>query len=119
MSLNAIYPSNKQGRRFLSNQGKEYKKAIALATRSARIKQDFLPDAKFYKLTLMFGFTDFYTKDGRVSKKRPDCSNAIKQIEDSVCETIGINDNLVVKCESSILCSNVPEDFISITLTKI
>lgn len=119
MSLNQAYPTNAQGRRFLCNEGKAYKQLIQTITRREILKQDFLPDSKFYKLSLTFGFTDFWTKDKRVSKKRPDISNSVKIIEDAIFETIGVDDNLVVNASQEVIRENHKSDFIIAEVIKI
>jgi Holliday junction resolvase RusA-like endonuclease len=119
MTINQAYPANAQGRRFLCPKGKEYKKAISLATTNSILAQEFIPDSKFYKLSVAIKLTDFYTKDNRVSKKRPDASNTIKLIEDAVCEMVGIDDNLVIHPSAYIHPQNFEKDSIEITLDKI
>lgn len=116
MSHNQAYPTNAQGRRYLSLKGKEYKKIIASHFKNAKIHRE---SGEFFHLTINFGFTDFFTKKGEVNSKRPDTSNGVKLIEDAISEAIGINDKYFTKHSPETLRQNFPEDFIEIYLEKI
>lgn len=117
--MNHAYPANKQGRRYLSEDGKVYKSQIILKTQVEKNKQNFVPDSQFYGLNLAFGFTNFFNKDGSVCKKRPDSSNCIKLLEDAIFEGLGLNDRLVIESSQIVLKENFKEDFIQVSIKKL
>lgn len=104
ITLNNAYPTSCQGRRFLSSRGKQFKHYISVKTKSEA--KEFKADAKAYKLNLLLGFSNYFTKKNTVNKKRPDISNCIKLIEDSIFESLGVNDVNVVNITVEVVQEN-------------
>jgi Holliday junction resolvase RusA-like endonuclease len=92
--LNRAYPTNKQGRRFLSKEGSDYKKLVSIATRNAFLDQGFGfdPDNQYITTEIFFYSPKLFTKQGKINRKKPDTSNLIKLLEDAIFETLGIDD---------------------------
>jgi Holliday junction resolvase RusA-like endonuclease len=96
LSLNQLYPSNRQGRRFLSKQGAQYKELIQQAV---KLNSRYFPE-KGYSLPLEFTYIvcgPFLTKSGTISKTAGDLDNFCKPLLDSVCQELEINDSCVFK----------------------
>lgn len=72
MSMNHAYPSNRNGRRFLSNEGAAYKGEIIWAAKEAMRGADLMGRTK---VTLEFFFNN---------KRRRDLDNCIKLLLDSM-----------------------------------
>lgn len=111
LSLNQAYPTNKYGRRYLSGRAKEFKDIIYRSVPLGNYNE-----GSFY-LELTFGFVDYWTKDKRENKRRPDTSNCIKLIEDSVFEAMGLNDSNTTKVTALTLRRNTQHNFIRIKLS--
>ncbi len=77
---------------------------------------EFSKDDNF-QFVVNLGFSDFYTKDNRQSKKRPDLSNCIKLIEDAVFDELGVNDNRVVHISAN--CYPSKDNHIHVTIRKV
>jgi Holliday junction resolvase RusA-like endonuclease len=96
LSLNQLYPSNRNGRRFLSKDGAIYKATIQNAVKS---NLKLFPE-KGYSLPLEFNLIvsgPYLTKQGAISKTAGDVDNAIKGILDAVCDELDINDACVFR----------------------
>lgn len=111
LSLNQAYPTNKYGRRYLSDRAKEFKDIISRS----------VPRGKYtngsFCLDLTFSFVDYWTKDKRVNKRRPDTSNCIKLIEDSVFEAMRLDDSQTTKVTALTIPRNTQHNFIRIKLS--
>ena len=96
MSLNQCYPTNKQGRRFLTPRGKEFKELVFHATRKALVKSPMAIDPEKHYLTmeLFFYSAKLLTKAGKINKNKTDLSNKVKLLEDSIFEALGVDDYL-------------------------
>jgi Holliday junction resolvase RusA-like endonuclease len=92
--LNRAYPTNRQGRRFLSKEGSDYKRLISIATRNAFLNQGFTfnPETQYISTEFFFYSPKLFTKQHKLNKKKPDTSNLIKLLEDAIFETLGIDD---------------------------
>lgn len=100
LSLNQLYPSNRNGRRFLSKEGLAYKKAIQDAV---KLNLKSFPD-KGYHLPLRFSYTiygPFLTNKGQISKTAGDLDNYCKPILDAISQELGIDDSCVFKIEAN------------------
>jgi crossover junction endodeoxyribonuclease RusA len=86
-SLNTLYPSGKNGRRFLSKKGKEYhQEGAAVVLRHLRRDYLYKSNCIGYELTL-------YPPDKRVR----DISNHLKAIEDCMTQCKVWSDDSCVK----------------------
>lgn len=87
ISLNNAYNQNKSGRRFLTSEGKGYKRDVSLIVRSALARSNFEPpeNARF-GVSLIIHFAD---------SRRRDLDNCIKLPLDAIAETIGFDDTCV------------------------
>lgn len=98
MTLNMAYPSSKKGGRFLSKEGKVFKDYVYFKTIEALSKNEQFPiknNIEFYtSMEIFFYSPKFFTKNGKISKNKPDTSNCIKLAEDAVFEALGIDDYL-------------------------
>lgn len=94
MPLNRAYPTNKQGRRFLSKEGSDFKRLVSIATRNAYLSQGFKfsEETQFLSTEVFFYSPKLFTKTGKLNQKKPDTSNCIKLLEDAIFETLGIDD---------------------------
>jgi len=117
VSLNAMYPTSKYGRRFLSNEGVVYEATIRYYLAKEVVENNLhqLHDLDFHmSLSVEFGMPDLYFKNGTVKNK--DCSNHIKPVEDAVAKFFGYNDSLNFEVYSRKYYS--PEPHIKISLYK-
>jgi len=119
MSYNNAYPTNKFGRRYLRQEGKDFHEIIKLMLAKYMVKEKIkLPDLeviKFYSLNLIFGLKDFYLKDGKRAKRK-DASNFIKLCEDAVSDFLGIDDKYNVFVSSTKIPSE--KEFVAIKLEE-
>ena len=81
MSLNHAYPSNRNGRRFLSNDGAAYKGQIIWAAKQAMKGVELM---KQTKVTIEFFFND---------KRRRDLDNCLKLVLDSMTGVVYKDDS--------------------------
>ena len=84
LSLNTAYPSNKFGRRYLTQEGKDYKEAIGYLIKS-KYKNKVNEDSKFIV------FIDFYFADNR----RRDIDDYFKLLLDAVSGIIWADDSQI------------------------
>lgn len=89
-TINTAYGRNKQGRRYLSEAGKQYKsivKARCFKWRSHVIQVPYELEIEIHK--------PWYTKKGTIRKE--DISNRIKIAEDALMEGLGLDDCFIFK----------------------
>lgn len=98
LTMNMAYPTGKNGRRYLSQEGKCFKEYIYHQTRNHLMKSEGFPACDtgdfFTSMELFFYSPKFLTKTGKISKNKPDTTNCIKLVEDAVFEAIGLDDYL-------------------------
>ena len=94
LPLNRLYPSSKSGRRFLSAEGKAFKLMVRYASIKAYNEQGFIfdPDSQYISTEVFYYTPKLITAEGKINTKKSDTSNNFKAIEDSIFETLGIND---------------------------
>lgn len=115
VSLNMAYPTSRNGRRFLSAKGKEFKQAIeweCLKQNGRNI--DFNKDNQYISLEIIFYMKNLFTKKGKINKNKMDCSNAVKLLEDSILGNYKIDDCYVLKIDTEQVQSE--NDCISVIL---
>lgn len=88
-SVNHVYGTNRQGYRYLTREGKNFKKVVALLTRGN------LPvDVELgYKLTIMGNWYNKAHAKTRIKKR--DTNNMVKLILDACCDAMGIDDSQI------------------------
>lgn len=105
MTLNMAYPTNRRtGGRTTSPRAKAYKKAVFIIVRNALVRnQGFRFDVLKHYMSMGIEFrspTIFAKEDKRknlpkrISKIKPDTSNCIKLLEDSICEAMNTEDHV-------------------------
>lgn len=82
VSINNAYPTNRQGRRFLSPDGKAWKEEIAWAFKKHK------PSSKEFIVTIILEVAD---------NRRRDIDNGIKMILDALTGIVWIDDRQVVQ----------------------
>lgn len=92
LTMNMAYPTNKNGRRYLSKQGKEFKDYIEQVTWLSKKGLMINPDIHFTRLSIRFFSPKFFTAKKTISKNKPDTSNCIKLLEDGIFSALGLND---------------------------
>ena len=102
LSLNNVYVSARNGRRFLSKEGKDYKKFII-----HKLKDINFPfhENQYITLNIKFFLSDMMTKSGRIRKRRHDLDDFLKLFIDALCEGLGIPDDSFI---CNINCSKRP-----------
>lgn len=110
LPLNRLYPTNKSGRRFLSKEGQEYKRAVQIATRDAYLEQGFKfnPETHYISSEVFYYMPKLITKARKISLNKPDTSNLFKALEDSVFETLGIDDAYNLDITATVHYSSEP-----------
>ena len=102
LSLNNVYVTARNGRRFLSKEGKEYKRFII-----NQLKHYSFPfhENQYITLNVKFFLSDMMTKSGRIRKKRHDLDDFLKLFIDALCEGLGVPDDSFI---ANINCSKRP-----------
>lgn len=80
VSINNAYPTNRQGRRFLSPEGKAWKEEVAWSFKRCK------PSSKEFAVTIILEIAD---------NRRRDIDNGIKLILDSLTGIVWIDDRQV------------------------
>lgn len=104
MTLNMAYPTNKStGGRSVSPRARAYKKAVFIIVRNALVRnQDFRfdPSKHYMSMSIVFRSPSMIAKEDkrkklpkRLSQIKPDTSNCIKLLEDSICDAMNIDDH--------------------------
>lgn len=111
LSLNQMYPTGKNGRRYATPESKRYKEVIGL------LAKKHYPEFMGYSSPLAVIITvlgPILTKKGEISKTAIDTDNIAKPIIDGIASSLGFNDS----CVTSLFCrkSNAGEWSIAITL---
>ena len=88
ISVNKAYATARNGRRYMTSDGKAYKESIAALTRNQSHK---IKNSMTYGTEIIF-YGDFFTLGGKPRKK--DQSNFIKLLEDAVCNSIETYDGI-------------------------
>ena len=92
VSVNSAYQQSKFGRRFLSAEGKEFKRAVFYSLAGKRLEFEALKlDSEPLAMNLYFFFPAVYNLDGSI--KKIDVSNYIKITEDAICFALGYDDS--------------------------
>lgn len=87
-SLNNAYTQGRgHGRRVLTEEGRAFKQETGLRARLAASAAGFEPDPRAARLALTMRL--YFPRDNR------DGDNAIKLLQDAICEGLGINDRRV------------------------
>jgi Holliday junction resolvase RusA-like endonuclease len=115
MSLNSAYPTNKEGRRFLTREGRDYKMAVFYATKE-QIKDFKIPDDHVLSVTYLFCMPNVFTKSGLPSKTALDTDNLCKLFQDSMCEALGINDSIIFEIKVSKVYQDVAKIYSKIEI---
>jgi len=97
LSMNSAYPSSKSGRRFLSQDGKEYKKQIELAIGNKRLD---VKSNQYVTAEVHCYFKDVFNKDGSIKKRKHDLDNHLKLLFDSASSCLGFDDSLIMSIEA-------------------
>lgn len=100
LTFNSAYPTNRQGRRFLSNEGKRYKQEITRASLGAFPVPESGPLLFIYEV-----HGPFLTKKGEISKTAGDLDGFAKLLLDAVCEASGCDDSRVFEIQARKLVS--------------
>ena len=90
LSLNSMYPTNRQGRRFLTTEGKAYKEAIKRLCVDLRVNEGRL------RFSYMV-YGPILTKQGNISKTAGDIDGWCKALMDACCEAAGVDDSSVIE----------------------
>lgn len=88
-SLNNMYPTSRQGRRYVSKEGKAFKK-LAKAIVAIAIRGNQLAPDEWYHVRIDF-YTQLFYKNGK--PKKWDVTNHQKAVEDSLAEAVGVDDS--------------------------
>ena len=91
ITWNNCYSQSKNGRRFLSKQGKEYKREIKRQLQG--IKVSFNPESQFLSLDVSFYHDDIMTKTGKIKARRHDLDGFLKLFIDAMIEATGLPDD--------------------------
>ena len=102
LSLNNVYVTGRNGRRFLSKEGKEYKRFIINQLRDHSFP---FHENQYIALNVKFFLSDMMTKSGRIKKKRHDLDDFLKLFIDAICEGLNIPDDSFI---ANINCSKRP-----------
>ena len=102
LSLNNVYVTPKNGRRFLSKEGKEYKKFIIHKLKDINFA---FHENQYITLNVKFFLSDMMTKSGRIKKRRHDLDDFLKLFIDALCEGLNIPDDSFI---ANINCSKRP-----------
>ena len=94
MTFNSAYPTNRQGRRFLSSEGKRYKAQIIAATPRLNLP----PQGQLTFKYIISG--PFITLKGTISKTAGDLDGFAKLLLDAVCEAAEVDDSRVFRIEA-------------------
>lgn len=93
LSMGRIWGQTKSGKRFLTNEGRAYKKAVAMHCLSLGVLRNYhgaiAADLEFHGPWL--------TKRGTISKSAGDIDNFTKLIFDSLCEAYGFDDSQIME----------------------
>lgn len=104
LTLNMAYPTNRAtGGRHVSTRAKAYKHAVYVIVRSLlNVNPNFKfdPSKHYLSMGIEFKSPSLIAKASkskglpkRISQNKPDTSNCIKLLEDSICSAIGIEDH--------------------------
>lgn len=104
VSVNSAYPTNRQGIRFLTKEGKAYKNEIAWAAKSAYPE----PLTGQLKAIYRFGFAD---------KRRRDVDDYIKLTQDALVGICFDDDSQIIQLEAEKVNSDIY--FVEIEINKI
>lgn len=102
LSMNNVYKQTRSGRRFLSKEGKDYKKFIVNQLQQYNLK---FAKTQFLTLNVKFFLSDMMTKSGRIKKRRHDLDDFLKLFIDALCEGLGLPDDSFI---ANINCSKRP-----------
>lgn len=105
LTHNMAYPTNRNtGGRHISSRAKEYKKSVSIiVSHLLNINPSFKFDPSKHYLSMGIEFRSptliaqatkgKNAKPKRISQNKPDTSNCIKLLEDSICDAMGIEDH--------------------------
>jgi Holliday junction resolvase RusA-like endonuclease len=96
LTFNGAYPTNKFGRRFLTNEGKKYKQILS------KVSIEHLSHLIGYSGELHFRATiygPFMTKKNTISKTAGDVDGFCKLLIDGICEPLNIDDSQIFYLE--------------------
>lgn len=110
LPLNRLYPSNASGRRFLSQEGSNFKKIVSLKTKEAMKRDGFVfnPETQYISTEFFFYTPKLLTRAGKINRKKPDTSNCIKALEDAIFETLGQDDCYNLDVSASVFYAEKP-----------
>ena len=110
LPLNRLYPTGASGRRYLSGEGASYKRIVAKETLEAVRQQGFSfnPETQYITSEFFFYTPKLITKEGKISKSKPDTSNCIKALEDGIFEALGVDDCYNLDVSASVHYSEKP-----------
>lgn len=97
LSMNSAYPTNKQGRRFLTSEGAAYKTLIGIKARA--VFPDLIGCQDTVRATVVV-YGPILTKNGTVSKTAMDLDNCLKLMLDAVTSALGFDDSLIVSIQA-------------------
>lgn len=93
MTFNSVYSTNRQGRRFMTKEGKEYKKIISIYANGLNHLRGLHEPLMF----TMIVHGPWLNKAGKISKIAGDLDGFLKMSQDAICETLEINDSCVTE----------------------
>src|SRR5690606_17200535 len=92
MTMGRIWSTNKQGKRFLTNEAKEFKQIIGISFKN------YSPGMKGYKKEKIFianFYGEWHKKNGEISLTAGDLDNFNKLILDGCCEFMDFDDSQI------------------------
>lgn len=94
LSLNQMYPTGRNGRRFATAESKSYKQMWALLAKTHY--REFIDYDSALAVVITIG-GPILTKSGKISKTATDLDNCPKPIIDGIAAALGFNDSIVTR----------------------
>lgn len=94
MGMNSVYSTAKNGRRFMTDEGKDYKAKISAV--SFNHFADLKDCDEALRFTLVYK-GPWLTNKGKINKIAGDLDGALKLLIDAMCKPLGINDACITE----------------------
>lgn len=93
ISLNNAYSTNRQGRRFLKKEAKDFKQTIIDACEGASFS---VSEKEYVSIEIHCYFESIVTKRGSIIKRRHDIDGGEKFVIDAISTGLGFDDALIL-----------------------
>ena len=93
MTFNSVYSTARTGRRFMTKEGKDYKKILSIYANGLSHLRGLHEPLKF--TFVVYG--PWLNKAGKISKIAGDLDGFLKMSQDAICEALEINDSCVIE----------------------